>query len=333
MKSSKMGFTLIELLAVIVVLAVIALIAVPIMLNVIEKAKKGSLKDSAYGILESSELYLAKNLDKERTTTLEFTCSNEKCVSGTEEIVFNGEINIGRIKIYSDNKIELCIIGSKYAAIKTVNDKEVIVKEGTCNYDELSYGVAALVSQAALDAKQAEIDNLNNLIEQTDITANDIVINKKAVSQNGLITGTYNIQPLLDEAQTKYDELKEQVETNNIVALFSGTCTNSTSWATYNASYYDSLFITKVNSTYVIKTSGTYQFYSYGVASCWGCSGANTGGGRFLVNGVAKLTNSFTNSGVGTFNLVLNEGDIITWQQYGCIYNCVNTMGTIYRVQ
>ncbi|MCI8544918.1 MAG: prepilin-type N-terminal cleavage/methylation domain-containing protein, partial [Bacilli bacterium] len=38
----KKGFTLIELLAVIVILAVIALIATPIILNIIEKARKSA---------------------------------------------------------------------------------------------------------------------------------------------------------------------------------------------------------------------------------------------------------------------------------------------------
>ena len=39
----KKGFTLIELLAVIVILAIIALIAIPLIGNVIEKAKIGAL--------------------------------------------------------------------------------------------------------------------------------------------------------------------------------------------------------------------------------------------------------------------------------------------------
>ena len=52
---NKKGFTLIELLAVIVILAIIALIATPIILNMIENAKKGAAKDSAYGYIEAIE--------------------------------------------------------------------------------------------------------------------------------------------------------------------------------------------------------------------------------------------------------------------------------------
>ena len=48
MKEKNKGFTLIELLAVIVILALIALIATPIILNVINDAKKQAAKDSFY---------------------------------------------------------------------------------------------------------------------------------------------------------------------------------------------------------------------------------------------------------------------------------------------
>lgn len=55
----KKGFTLIEVLAVIVILAVIALITVPLIMNVLDKAKKGAFEDSAYGIIKAKELYIS----------------------------------------------------------------------------------------------------------------------------------------------------------------------------------------------------------------------------------------------------------------------------------
>ena len=53
---NKFGFTLIELLAVIVILAIIALIATPIVLNIIEKAKEGAARSSAYGVIDAARL-------------------------------------------------------------------------------------------------------------------------------------------------------------------------------------------------------------------------------------------------------------------------------------
>ena len=57
----KKGFTLIELLAVIVILAIIALIATPIVLGVIDKAKRGAFEDSVKVSSRQVELYLFKN--------------------------------------------------------------------------------------------------------------------------------------------------------------------------------------------------------------------------------------------------------------------------------
>jgi len=65
MKKQK-GFTLIELLAIIVILAIIAVITVPIILNVIDNAKKGTAKDSAYGYKDAiSKYYVSGMLEDE----------------------------------------------------------------------------------------------------------------------------------------------------------------------------------------------------------------------------------------------------------------------------
>lgn len=55
----KNGFTLIELLAVIIILAVIALIATPVVLNVVENAKKSAAESSMSGYADSikSKMY------------------------------------------------------------------------------------------------------------------------------------------------------------------------------------------------------------------------------------------------------------------------------------
>ena len=65
MKKNK-GFTLIELLAIIVILAIIAVITVPIILNVIDNAKRGTAKDSAYGYKDAiNKYYVAGMLEDE----------------------------------------------------------------------------------------------------------------------------------------------------------------------------------------------------------------------------------------------------------------------------
>ena len=69
---NKKGFTLIELLAVIVILAIIALIATPIILNMINDARKSAAVDSAYGYIESIEYANSMNmLDSEKYPKIE----------------------------------------------------------------------------------------------------------------------------------------------------------------------------------------------------------------------------------------------------------------------
>lgn len=61
MRTNKKGFTLIELLAVIVILAIIALITVPVVIKIIDNAKKGAAEDSTYGVLTAAKLFWTTN--------------------------------------------------------------------------------------------------------------------------------------------------------------------------------------------------------------------------------------------------------------------------------
>ncbi len=70
MKNNKKGFTLIELLAVIVILAIIALITAPIILNVIEDARRDSAKDKAWGVVDAIKLAYAQDQTGSATYTL-----------------------------------------------------------------------------------------------------------------------------------------------------------------------------------------------------------------------------------------------------------------------
>ena len=80
----KKGFTLIELLAVIVILAIIALIATPIILGVIEKARKGSAESSALGYVDAVEKQIAIDM-----------LSDEKVIDLTDETITVGTDDTG----------------------------------------------------------------------------------------------------------------------------------------------------------------------------------------------------------------------------------------------
>ena len=114
---NKKGFTLIELLAVIIILAVIALIATPIVLNVIDSARKSANKDSAYGLLDSAKLYYMESLlDESKSLSgnliYKINVSGRKPDSGTVYINNRGETAIAVVydkicykKEYSDTDL------------------------------------------------------------------------------------------------------------------------------------------------------------------------------------------------------------------------------------
>ena len=105
MKEKNKGFTLVELLAVIVILALIALIATPIILNVINDAKKQAAKDSAYGYMDAVEKYIVSSeLEDESIQDGIYSVEdlNSMGVSVKGSIPDNGTIKIesGSVKSY-----------------------------------------------------------------------------------------------------------------------------------------------------------------------------------------------------------------------------------------
>lgn len=72
---NKKGFTLIELLAVIVILAIIALISMPIIIGIIDDARRGAAEDSAYGVVQAADYYYVQQLYSTGGSFSGYTCS------------------------------------------------------------------------------------------------------------------------------------------------------------------------------------------------------------------------------------------------------------------
>ena len=88
----RKGFTLIELLAVIVILAIIALISTPMILGIIEKAKKGGAESSALGYLDAVEKTIATNmLDTNKTNIEDGVYEVSKLKSTKYDVKVKGE--------------------------------------------------------------------------------------------------------------------------------------------------------------------------------------------------------------------------------------------------
>jgi prepilin-type N-terminal cleavage/methylation domain-containing protein len=134
----KKGFTLIELLAVIVILAIVALIATPLILNVIDEAKKGSFKSTAYGIIKAAELRYAQDMLDGTNGELAFTYSNgvEESNPSGKQLDYKGtKPKTGTIIINNNGKIKFAIHDGKYCAEKGYEVDEVTIStklEGEC---------------------------------------------------------------------------------------------------------------------------------------------------------------------------------------------------------
>ena len=120
----RKGFTLIELLAVIVVLAIIALIATPMILNVVEKARKGAAKSSALGYIDAVEKQIMVNQLNE-----------------------NPEILDGEYSLPMDNKYKISIKGSKPNSGNMAITKSKVASATMCinNYTVTYNGKTATV--------------------------------------------------------------------------------------------------------------------------------------------------------------------------------------------
>ena len=102
----KKGFTLIELLAVIIILAIIALIATPIILNVIDDARKSAGLSESEMIMSSINNYCATSAMKSQLDGSVDICNDEDGI--TKEDVEN-MVQLGNAKVldvvYKNDKL------------------------------------------------------------------------------------------------------------------------------------------------------------------------------------------------------------------------------------
>lgn len=128
----KKGFTLIELLAVIVILTIIALITIPLIMDLIDKAKKKAFESMAYGIIEATELDYAKKILKGNKDEVTYNYDNgveTPSVDGRELSYKGDKPKYGKVTINSHGKILIIIYNEKWCARKDFDESKVTVTE------------------------------------------------------------------------------------------------------------------------------------------------------------------------------------------------------------
>ena len=111
--NKKKGFTLIELLAVIVVLAIIALIATPIVMNTIEKSKKGAAIESANNLIKSAEYYILQTKSRYGKVSV---LDDKLNYSGSKP-------DLGEVEINKDGKSRIYTYLNGYCVTKDYENK------------------------------------------------------------------------------------------------------------------------------------------------------------------------------------------------------------------
>lgn len=140
----KKGFTLIELLAVIVILAVVALIATGSIIQMVDRAEKGALEDSAYGIIEAGNVFYIDHIlpetNEENRDRFQFEIIENKFVNvknKEEKLAFKGAMpKTGKLQINANGDTAIAICNSKYCACKSITETKVAVQKMGCAIDE-----------------------------------------------------------------------------------------------------------------------------------------------------------------------------------------------------
>ena len=119
----KKGFTLIELLAVIIILAIVALIATPIILDVVEDARKSAAESEAAMILSGIQSYCATEEMKIQMNSM--SADDAKCnvaEGGTGSITAAdvkamanlGNAEVTNVTITDNNKYSFNVLSNGY---------------------------------------------------------------------------------------------------------------------------------------------------------------------------------------------------------------------------
>ena len=149
----KKGFTLIELLAVIIILAIVALIATPIILDVVEDARKSAGLSESNMILSGINNYCAtEEIKAQMNSEYEIICKSGMLTTDVEKMVNRGNAEILEIE-YSDKLTWLKVKSN--GKIYSLQDNAMV--EGDLEKPEVAYSVGDLLKVQVSDSETQNI--------------------------------------------------------------------------------------------------------------------------------------------------------------------------------
>ncbi len=117
----KKGFTLIELLAVIIILAIVALIATPIILDVVEDARKSTAASEANMIASGINTYCATaEMKAQIDSTYTDICADGVTASEVPTMVNLGNATLSGDPTFTDGRVTaITVISNGYKVVMT----------------------------------------------------------------------------------------------------------------------------------------------------------------------------------------------------------------------
>ena len=214
----KKGFTLIELLAVIVILAVIALIATPLVMNVINDARKNSFKDSAYGITKAVELRAMTELQDPDGKNPPYKVN----VAGNA-IAYSGDHPTSGMALVDENgRITLYMKNDAYCAYKEASAQEVTVTTTPGDCDDGISTINGTSAQVLDDSTGPVVPSIPDPVAFATDSWETI---NKAVKNNNY--SAYNVGDIKEVIMDVNDDGTD--ETYHIMVVNTTACTTETS--------------------------------------------------------------------------------------------------------
>ena len=203
----KKGFTLIELLAVIVILAIIALIAIPLIGNVIEKAKIGALENSVNGLVESANMYYAnQSIKGDQAVETIFDFANGEQTS-TEKLEYKGKVYNGKLILHANGEVAVCIDDKEHYAYKNKDNDEIVSGVGTCLYDGTTGDFSS----------NSPVEDIKKKVAAATATSDKVLEGSTIYTLSGLVAGTMANNANKTLSATKITESEDK--TNALITI------------------------------------------------------------------------------------------------------------------
>ena len=214
MKKKSLGFTLIELLAIIVILAIIAVITVPVILDIIENAKKSTAETSALGYLNAVETKIVmNNLDKTKNGIKDGNYSVDELSNMGVEV--NGNKPTSGSVIITNNKIKDCTLMIDKYEIKCLGNGKVTINltDDLIINNNILYSWAGEYYIGFLQDETFELLNELN-IKTIYHSFNDLYINEEEMIADNIINKGYDVYHLIGDSSwyNNFDDIKIEID-------------------------------------------------------------------------------------------------------------------------